>query len=46
MVPYETHLQIGSLLFEGLDQIDLTGCRASRIRLIAFTAKRPKASVT
>ena len=25
MVPYETHLQIGSLLFEGLDQIDLTG---------------------
>ena len=25
MVPEETHLQIGSLLFEGLDQIDLTG---------------------
>jgi cyclohexyl-isocyanide hydratase len=25
MVPPETHLQIGSLLFEGLDQIDLTG---------------------
>jgi cyclohexyl-isocyanide hydratase len=25
MVPYDTHLQIGSLLFEGLDQIDLTG---------------------
>jgi cyclohexyl-isocyanide hydratase len=25
MVPYETHLQIGSLLFEGRDQIDLTG---------------------
>ncbi len=25
MVPHETHLQIGSLLFEGLDQIDLTG---------------------
>jgi cyclohexyl-isocyanide hydratase len=25
MVPDDTHLQIGSLLFEGLDQIDLTG---------------------
>ena len=25
MIPQETHLQIGSLLFEGLDQIDLTG---------------------
>jgi cyclohexyl-isocyanide hydratase len=25
MVPHEPHLQIGSLLFEGLDQIDLTG---------------------
>ncbi len=25
MVPHETHLQIGSLLFERLDQIDLTG---------------------
>src|SRR6516162_6792320 len=25
MNPEETHLQIGSLLFEGLDQIDLTG---------------------
>jgi cyclohexyl-isocyanide hydratase len=25
MIPHETHLQIGSLLFEGLDQIDLTG---------------------
>jgi cyclohexyl-isocyanide hydratase len=25
MVPHEIHLQIGSLLFEGLDQIDLTG---------------------
>jgi cyclohexyl-isocyanide hydratase len=25
MIPYGTHLQIGSLLFEGLDQIDLTG---------------------
>jgi cyclohexyl-isocyanide hydratase len=25
MVPHETHLQIGSLLFEGLHQIDLTG---------------------
>jgi len=24
-IPLETHLQIGSLLFEGLDQIDLTG---------------------
>jgi len=24
-IPNETHLQIGSLLFEGLDQIDLTG---------------------
>jgi cyclohexyl-isocyanide hydratase len=25
MIPPDTHLQIGSLLFEGLDQIDLTG---------------------
>lgn len=25
MIPADTHLQIGSLLFEGLDQIDLTG---------------------
>ncbi len=25
MIPSETHLQIGSLLFDGLDQIDLTG---------------------
>src|SRR5262245_47427571 len=43
MIANETHLQIGSLLFEGLDQIDLTGpsrcCRASRIRPIASTAK-------
>ena len=25
MIPHNVHLQIGSLLFEGLDQIDLTG---------------------
>jgi cyclohexyl-isocyanide hydratase len=25
MVPHDVHLQIGSLLFEGVDQIDLTG---------------------
>jgi cyclohexyl-isocyanide hydratase len=25
MIPHDMHLQIGSLLFEGLDQIDLTG---------------------
>ena len=25
MIPHDTHLDIGSLLFEGLDQIDLTG---------------------
>ena len=25
MIPDDTHLQIGSLLFEGIDQIDLTG---------------------
>jgi cyclohexyl-isocyanide hydratase len=25
MIPHETHLQIGSLLFESIDQIDLTG---------------------
>ena len=24
-IPHDRHLQIGSLLFEGLDQIDLTG---------------------
>lgn len=25
MIPHDTHLRIGSLLFEGMDQIDLTG---------------------
>ena len=25
MIPHNTHLHIGSLLFEGIDQIDLTG---------------------
>jgi cyclohexyl-isocyanide hydratase len=25
MIPHDAHLQIGSLLFEGIDQIDLTG---------------------
>ena len=25
MIPHDTHLQLGSLLFNGLDQIDLTG---------------------
>ena len=25
MIPPDAHLEIGSLLFEGLDQIDLTG---------------------
>ncbi len=25
MIPHDVHLQIGSLLFDGLDQIDLTG---------------------
>ena len=25
MIPHDTQLQIGSLLFEGIDQIDLTG---------------------
>ena len=25
MIPLDTHLQIGSFLFEGLDQIDFTG---------------------
>src|SRR5271169_1557690 len=25
MIPHDTHLEIGSLLFEGVDQIDLTG---------------------
>src|SRR5580658_4769709 len=25
MIPHDTHLQIGSLIYEGLDQIDLTG---------------------
>ena len=25
MIPHDTHLQIGSLLFDGIDQIDLTG---------------------
>ena len=25
MIPHDTHLQIGSLVYEGLHQIDLTG---------------------
>jgi cyclohexyl-isocyanide hydratase len=25
MIPFDTHLTIGSLVFDGLDQIDLTG---------------------
>ena len=25
MIPHDAHLHIGSLLFEGIDQIDLTG---------------------
>ena len=25
MIPHDVHLHVGSLLFEGLDQIDLTG---------------------
>jgi cyclohexyl-isocyanide hydratase len=25
MIPHDTHLRIGSLLFDGVDQIDLTG---------------------
>jgi cyclohexyl-isocyanide hydratase len=25
MIPHHTHLHIGSLLFDGIDQIDLTG---------------------
>src|SRR5262249_15906468 len=25
MIPHDTHLEIGSLLFEGIDQIDLSG---------------------
>ena len=25
MIPHDQHLQIGSLLFEGCDQLDLTG---------------------
>jgi len=25
MIPHDTHLHIGSLWFEGIDQIDLTG---------------------
>ena len=25
MIPHDAHLEIGSLVFEGMDQIDLTG---------------------
>jgi cyclohexyl-isocyanide hydratase len=25
MIPFDAHLHVGSLLFEGVDQIDLTG---------------------
>ena len=31
MIPPDTHLQIGSLLFDGLDQINLTGPFEARI---------------
>jgi hypothetical protein len=43
MIPHDVHLQIGSLLFEGLDQIDLTGpfeVRGFQTRPIASTAGR------
>jgi cyclohexyl-isocyanide hydratase len=46
MIPNDTHLQIGSLLFEGLDQIDFTGpfevlslLPNSTYRIFAKTAK-------
>jgi cyclohexyl-isocyanide hydratase len=46
MIPNDTHLQIGSLLFEGLDQIDVTGpfevlsrLPNSTYRIFAKTAK-------
>ena len=43
MMPGDKHLQIGSLLFEGLDQIDLTGPfevrRASRTPRTAYSPK-------
>lgn len=50
MSPHDTHLQIGSLLFEGIDQIDLTGpfevLSRLRIRPIGSTARLPTPSVT
>jgi cyclohexyl-isocyanide hydratase len=40
MIPDDTHLLIGSLIFEGMDQIDLTGPfeALSRVRLIPDAA--------
>jgi hypothetical protein len=44
MIPHDAHLQIGSLLFEGIDQIDMTGpfevLSRLRIRPIASRSER------
>ena len=36
MIPHDIHLQIGSLLFEGIDQIDLTGPVRSAVAYSEF----------
>jgi len=50
MIPHETHLQIGSLLFDGIDQIDLTGPFEVLSRIpnatIASTPGRPHRCAT
>ena len=51
MIPHGAHLHIGSLLFEGIDQIDLTGpfevlSRIPNSTYRILRQKRPKASVT
>ena len=50
MIPHDAHLQIGSLLFEGLDQIDLTGpfevLSRFRTRPSASTARPPSPYAT
>lgn len=40
MIPPNTHLAIGSLLFEGIDQIDLTGPFEVLSRIPNSTARR------
>jgi cyclohexyl-isocyanide hydratase len=42
MIPHDTHSHIGSLLFEGIDQIDLPGrWRCCRVSQCGLSPMRP-----